>query len=112
MKSLFEKLLKKDSSSLLIILVGFASHVITYAILFGLAIINHLNERVMKVLIVLLLICFTIPLVSIGGIIIAIIQIRRRNVSKLPIIGLILNSIWLTLFLLISYFAVTVGMYD
>lgn len=109
MKSLFEKLLKKDSSSLLIALLGLITQVITYPILFIFGITNHLNERVMKVFVVLGLIWFIIPIVSLEGIIIAIIQIRKRNVSKLPIIGLILNIIWLILFFLVSYFAFTVG---
>jgi hypothetical protein len=91
-------------------LLGFTTQVVTYPIIAIFGIANHLNEPVMKVFIVLGSICFIIPLVSIGGIIIAIIQIHRRSVSKLPIIGLILNIIWLILFFLASYFVVTVGM--
>lgn len=110
MKSLFDKLINKNSSSLLIILIGLLIQVITYPILFIFGFTNHLNERVIYIFEILSLIWFLVPLVSILGIVIAIIQIHKQNVSKLPIIGLISNIIWLILFLLVTYFVFTVGM--
>ncbi|URZ04038.1 hypothetical protein [Clostridium felsineum] len=109
MKSFFNKLINKNVSSILIILIGLTIQSVTYPILFVIGVINHLNERVMSVISILALIWSFIPLVSIVGIIISTIQIYKRNVSKLPIIGLILNIIWLILFLLVAYFIFTVG---
>jgi hypothetical protein len=94
MKNMFNKLLDKNSSSLLIILLGFITQIVTYPILFIFGVTNHLNGRVMEFFGILSVIWFLVPLVSVGGIIIAIIQIRERKVSKLPIIGFILNIIW------------------
>jgi hypothetical protein len=46
---------------------------------------------------------FFIPLISIGAIIIAVNQIRKRISLGFPIIGLIINIIWLILFSFVAY---------
>ncbi len=103
MKNLFIKLVNQKKSSLLILVIALLLQIITWPFLFLFGVRYHLNEQVMQSFLILSAIWFFIPLLSIGAIIIAVIQIRKRNSLKLPIIGLILNTIWLILFSFIAY---------
>lgn len=97
MKNLFRKLININNSSLLIFVIGLAAQMLIYflAVLFG----EIFNLRIMKLIsVILLIIPFLIPFVAIVGIGISIYQINKRKKLVFPILGLVLNLIWLILF--------------
>lgn len=101
-KNFYAKLLSSKASPLLIFVCGILVQIITYLPLLYWGIDKLSYERMELIFSILSFLWFFIPLVSIGAIIISIIQILRKKASALTVIGLILNIIWLILFSCIS----------
>lgn len=108
-KNFYAKLLGSKASPLLIFVFGILLQIITYLPLIFLAVNAHSNEQMSMVFQFLSVLWLFIPLVSIGAIAISITQLLRKEKSSLTVIGLILNMIWLVLFLCVLYLGLTVG---
>ena len=111
MESIFGKLVNYNKASFQIFIFGIVTQVITYPLLllFGTNFNLNLNKQLMIIFGLFALLCFLIPIISIGAIIISIIQIRKRQALKFPIIGLVLNIIWFIVFVSITFMYFTVG---
>jgi hypothetical protein len=70
-----------------------------------------MNEQAMRFFTILSAIWFFIPIESIGAIVIAVHQIRKRISLGFPIIGLVINIIWLFLFSFVAYLVFVVGIH-
>lgn len=105
MKDKLIAILNINHSSLLVIFWGISIQIVTWAIMFPVAFAIELDNQVIQIVFgIISLIWLVVPIISIGGIAIALIQIFKRKVYKLPIIGFIANIIWLFLFALVVYF--------
>lgn len=103
-KNFYNKLLSSKESAILIFVCGILVQIITWPFLFIVGVAFHLNELMSNITSVLCFLWFFVPLISVGAIVISTVQISRKWASALTVIGLILNIVWLILFLLVSYF--------
>ena len=108
-KGFLSKLLNSKASSLLIFVCGLSAQICTWPLLFAIGISFHKNELVQNILTIPMVLWFFVPLISIGAIVISVVQMRRKQASAITIVGLALNIIWLGLFMLLLYLLLVVG---
>lgn len=108
MKDFIDKLVAQNNSLLSILSKGLLVQIIMWCIMFMTVIIFIGHETWPMFVYVYMLIFYLIPLLSIVAIIISITQIVKKNTSKLPILGLVLNVLWLILYLIALYLVLVV----
>lgn len=106
-KNFYAKLLSSKSSSILIFVFGILAQIITYLPLIFLMLNNHSNGQISPIFFVLTGLWFFIPLISILAISVSITQISRKEKSASTVTGLVLNVIWLILFLCLVFMLFT-----
>lgn len=92
LKALHNSIIEKRNSSILIMAGGSSFQILTWLISF--AIIGNNNNSMWLLFPVTAVIMLT-PFISIYGIAVAIIQIRKKHSIILPIIGIFFNMVWL-----------------
>lgn len=103
MKNLIDRLIARNNSSLLILSKSLYVQIIMWCIMFATAIIFIGHKTLPMFMYIWILIVYLIPLLSIVAIFISIIQIVKKNTSKLPILGLVLNFLWFIIYLIVLY---------
>ena len=109
MKHILERTLKSEISSIVILLAVVIFQIFLWMILAFIGITFHKNEIISYITDFLSVIWLFIPLLSLFGIIVGIIQIRKLEKIILPLVGTVLNSILLVLYLTACYFILTKG---
>jgi len=107
------KLINSNSTTIFLFLYGLIAQIVAFPVIY--IFITALKDVISVSLIeALVFIWYCIPIVSVFSIIIAIIQIKERKINnekcKIPLIGLILNIIWLLCYLFVIYMVFVVGM--
>ena len=104
MKIRFNKLINSNTASIFVFLYGIIVQIIALPAIYY---YNLVYQDATAVFEILVSIWFCIPIISVFAILIAIIQIVVRRKSnekwKTPLIGLILNFLWLACHLVIIY---------
>lgn len=111
MRALFHKLIHKNLVAVFLFLYGFIVQITAFPVIY---ILTSAIEVRLSVVETLVFLWFLIPVVSVFSIIIALIQIRERKMSgsgyRAPLIGLILNALWLCGYLVFIYIVFFVGL--
>ena len=104
------KLINTNSTTIFLFLYGLIVQIVALPAIYY----YSLAYKDSKSFEILVLIWFCIPIISVFSIIIAIIQVNDRKINnekwKVPVIGLILNTVWLLCYLLVIYMVFVVRM--
>lgn len=104
MRIIFNKLTNSNSITIFLFLYGLIVQIVALPAIFYYSLAYKDSVSVFEALV---FIWFCIPVVSVFSIILAIIQIKKRKSNrekyKVPLIGLILNIVWLFCYLFVLY---------
>jgi len=95
--------MKNKNTSFLIFLFGFLFQVTSWYPLFLVSTNGYKYDVYDVVLNALTTVLFLFPLISIFGLYLAVINIKRDGISIMTILGLIFNILWLICFLFLLY---------
>jgi len=100
---LINKLIDKKSSSILIVVFGIIMQFVVLFVSWYCVPFSNSSSIIKTVDLILSVILFFIPLISVIGIIVSMKQISRQDKISIPLLGLVLNMCWFLLFLFICY---------
>jgi hypothetical protein len=112
MRGIFNKLIQTNTSTVFLLLYGL---IIQLAALPAIHIYSLVYKDLMPASLyeILVLIWFCVPIISVFAVVIAAVQIRVRRINgekfRAPLIGLLLNSIWIAGYAVILYLIFAVG---
>ena len=112
MRRKFNQLIDTDPASIFIFLYGVIIQIVSLPILYNFSVLYH--EYSASMYEALFIIWYCIPAAAVFSIVLAAIQIKQGNAGgkkrKLPLVGLILNGMWVFIYLVVLYMIFVVKM--